>query len=115
MCKHKQQDMKTIFTDKDKADFVPEMGLKYMDFFNNTQWGMVGYYDTDINTPNTSVFDLHLITSLNGGECAPVQKEIQNDVNQFTSTSNVNVPAFETSYDIIIQKNIMNLNQTSCP
>jgi len=103
------------FTDSCSAFYTPEMGVVFKDYNDVLQWGMVGYYDTDISLPNTSVFDLHLITSLNGGECAPVQKEIQNDINQFTSTSNVNVPAFETSYDIIIQKNIMNLNQISCP
>ncbi len=106
--------MKTIFTDKDKAYFVPEMGLKYMDFFNNTQWGMVGYYDTDINTPNTSVFDLHLITSLNGGECSPFYRDMYKTTLTKSENPTVNIPAFESTIELIIQKNDMNLNQNSC-
>jgi hypothetical protein len=102
------------FADSCASFYTPEMGVIFEDENENIQWGMVGYYDTDLSIPNTSVFDLHLMTSLNSGECNPFLKEMEKFELSFESNESVNVPAFESLVKLVIQRNIMFLNETSC-
>jgi hypothetical protein len=103
------------FDDSCSGFFTPEMGVVYKDESNYVQWGMVGYYDTDINTPNTSVFDLHLMNSLVQGECSSLSRDlIINSPLQNIVHDCINLPAFEMPLQITINRFNMNLNSNDC-
>jgi len=92
--------------------FVPEMGLIYKDNEQNTQWGMVGYYNQSNIPP---VFDLHLMNSLVQGECSSLSRDlIINSPLQNIVHDCINLPAFEMPLQITINRFNMNLNSNDC-
>ena len=92
--------------------YVPEMGLIYKDILNNTQWGMIGYYNQS-NTPPR--YDLHLMNSLVQGECDDLDRNLE-----FTTPINeiahdcLNVPALEQIVYLQINRFNMSLDSDEC-
>ena len=103
--------MKTIFTDKDKTDFVPEMGCVYNKNTNNPTCAMVGYFDSP-SLP--AQFDLHLInTFLN--ECEPLERTmIKYEGLTGSDLETYFVPTPELNMNLIINRNLMNLDDEDC-
>jgi hypothetical protein len=103
--------MKTIFTDKDKADFVPEMGLSYLDENNLKQFAYISYFN-NLNSPCR--FDLHLInTFLN--ECEPLERTmIKYEGLTGSDLETYFVPTPELNMNLIINRNLMNLDDEDC-
>jgi hypothetical protein len=89
-----------------------QMGLIYKDILNNTQWGMIGYYNQS-NTPPR--YDLHLMNSLVQGECDDLDRNLE-----FTTPISeiahdcLNVPALEQIVFLQINRFIMSLDSDEC-
>jgi len=92
--------------------YVPEMGILYQDDENNNQWAMVGYYNQNNIPPR---YDLHLMNSLVQGECNALKRNLSIDPpvqNLFLQC--INLTAFETTRNLNISINTMNLNSDNC-
>jgi hypothetical protein len=93
------------------SNFVPEMGLSYIDENSVKQFAYISYFN---NFRSPARFDLHLVNTFLE-ECEPLERSMMynSDLNgSDLETYFVSTP--ELNMNLIINRNLMNLNDENC-
>ncbi len=100
-----------VFTASFPSFYVPEIGVRYKDIFNNTQWGMIGYND---KSGAPIEYDLQMISSEGTGECFPYEYSLyfKNESQLLIDTHYL--PILYDTHIMYIQKNLLICDDDNC-